>query len=198
MAPSKELGWLHGALFVVTLGIRAGMTLFQLLMIGVGNRSSKQEKTVGKDAAPEESIVQAQQAIVESFQFLGNWMARYEYLIDLGRSLPDFPDKWRTDMNRLHGCQAQVWMVSELRDHKLFFQARSDSAIVTGLLALLMQVYSGRLPQEILSYPPDFLRAIELEQHLSPNRANGLFHMMERIRLTAQDALDVEAAKVKP
>ncbi|WP_232466722.1 SufE family protein, partial [Alcaligenes faecalis] len=157
-----------------------------------------QEKTVGKDAAPEESIVQAQQAIVESFQFLGNWMARYEYLIDLGRSLPDFPDEWRTEMNRLHGCQAQVWMVSELRDHKLFFQARSDSAIVTGLLALLMQVYSGRLPQEILSHPPDFLRAIELEQHLSPNRANGLFHMMERIRLTAQDALDVEAAKVKP
>lgn len=151
-----------------------------------------------KEAVPEESIAQTQQAIVDSFQCLGNWMARYEYLIDLGRSLPDFPDKWRTETNRLHGCQAQVWMVSELRDHKLFFQARSDSAIVTGLLALLMQVYSGRLPQEILSHPPDFLRAIELEQHLSPNRANGLFHMMERIRLTAQDALDVEASKVKP
>nr|WP_026482786.1 MULTISPECIES: SufE family protein [Alcaligenes] len=153
--------------------------------------------TVDKEAA-QEPIAQAQQFIVDSFQCLGNWMARYEYLIDLGRSLPDFPEKWRTETNRLHGCQAQVWMVSELRDHKLFFQARSDSAIVTGLLALLMQVYSGRLPQEILSHPPDFLRAIELEQHLSPNRANGLFHMMERIRLTAQDALDVEAAKVKP
>ncbi len=197
MAPSKELGWLHGALSVVTLGIRAGMTQFRLLMIGVGNRSSIQEMTVDKEAA-QEPIAQAQQSIVDSFQCLGNWMARYEYLIDLGRSLPDFPDEWRTEMNRLHGCQAQVWMVSELRDHKLFFQARSDSAIVTGLLALLMQVYSGRLPQEILSHPPDFLRAIELEQHLSPNRANGLFHMMERIRLTAQDALDVEASKVKP
>ena len=197
MALSKELGWLHGALSVVTLGIRAGMTLFQLLMIGVGSRSSKQEKTVGKDAAPEESIAQTQQCIVDSFQCLGNWMARYEYLIDLGRSLPDLPEKWRTETNRLHGCQAQVWMVSELRDHKLFFQARSDSAIVTGLLALLMKVYSGRFPQEILSHPPDFLRAIELEQHLSPNRANGLFHMMERIRLTAQDALDAEAAKTQ-
>lgn len=151
-----------------------------------------------KEAAPEESIAQAQQAIVDSFQCLGDWMLRYEYLIDLGCSLPDFPETWRTEANRLHGCQAQVWMVSELRDYRLFFQARSDSAIVTGLLALLMKVYSGRLPEEILSHPPDFLRAIELEQHLSPNRANGLFHMMERIRLMAQDALDVEAAKAKP
>ncbi|MEJ6667705.1 SufE family protein [Alcaligenes aquatilis] len=151
-----------------------------------------------KGAVPEESILQAQQSIVDSFQCLGNWVERYEYLIDLGRSLPDFPEKWRTQANRLHGCQAQVWMISELRDHKLFFQARSDSAIVTGLLALLMKVYSGRLPEEILSHPPDFLQAIELEQHLSPNRANGLFHMMERIRLEAQGALDAEAAKAKP
>lgn len=148
--------------------------------------------------AAQEPIAQVQQSIVDSFQCLGNWMARYEYLIDLGRSLPDFPDKWRTEANRLHGCQAQVWMVSELHDHSLFFQARSDSAIVTGLLALLMKVYSGRPPEEIISHPPDFLRAIELEQHLSPNRANGLFHMMERIRLTAQDALDAEVAKAKP
>jgi len=197
MAPSKELGWPHGVLSVATPGIRAGTTLFRLLVIRIATHPSIQEMTVDKEAA-QEPIAQAQQFIVDSFQCLGNWMARYEYLIDLGRSLPDFPEKWRTETNRLHGCQAQVWMVSELRDHKLFFQARSDSAIVTGLLALLMQVYSGRLPQEILSHPPDFLRAIELEQHLSPNRANGLFHMMERIRLTAQDALDVEAAKVKP
>jgi len=197
MAPSKEPGWPHGVLSVATPGIRAGTTLFRLLVIRIATHPSIQEMTVDKEAA-QEPIAQAQQFIVDSFQCLGNWMARYEYLIDLGRSLPDFPEKWRTETNRLHGCQAQVWMVSELRDHKLFFQARSDSAIVTGLLALLMQVYSGRLPQEILSHPPDFLRAIELEQHLSPNRANGLFHMMERIRLTAQDALDVEAAKVKP
>ncbi len=197
MALSKELGWLHGALSVVTLGTRAGTTLFPLLVISAGKRQNIREIAVDRSGALE-SIAQAQQAIVDSFQCLGNWVARYEYLIDLGRSLPDFPEKWRTETNRLHGCQAQVWMVSELRDHKLFFQARSDSAIVTGLLALLMKVYSGRLPQEILSHPPDFLRAIELEQHLSPNRANGLFHMMERIRLTAQDALDVEAAKVKP
>ncbi|MCX5472531.1 SufE family protein [Alcaligenes sp. A-TC2] len=182
---------------VVTLGIRADTTQFRLLVIGAAKSPSKQETAVDKEAAPEESIAQTQQAIVDSFQCLGNWVARYEYLIDLGRSLPDFPEKWRTETNRLHGCQAQVWMVSELRDHKLFFQARSDSAIATGLLALLMKVYSGRLPQEILSHPPDFLRAIELEQHLSPNRANGLFHMMERIRLTAQDALDAEAAKTQ-
>ncbi|MCX5462959.1 SufE family protein [Alcaligenes parafaecalis] len=182
---------------VVTRGIRAGTTRFLLLVIGAGNRPSKQEVTVDKDSAPE-SIAQTQQSIVDGFHCLGNWMARYEYLIDLGRSLSDFPDKWRTEANRLHGCQAQVWMVSELRDHRLFFQARSDSAIVTGLLALLMKVYSGRLPEEILSHPPEFLRVIELDQHLSPNRANGLFHMMERVRLAAQGAMDAEVAKAKP
>lgn len=198
MAPSKERGWPHNALSVVILGIRAGTTRFLLVAIRAGKRPGSQEKAVHKGGVPKESIAQTQQAIVDSFQCLGNWMARYEYLIDLGRSLPDFPDKWRTEANRLHGCQAQVWMVSELHDHRLFFQARSDSAIVTGLLALLMKVYSGRLPEEILSHPPDFLRAIELEQHLSPNRANGLFHMMERIRLMAQDALGAEAAKAKP
>lgn len=197
MAPSKEPGWPHGVLSVATPGIRAGTTLFRLLAIRAVTHPSIQETAVDKGAA-QKPIVQVQQSIVDSFQCLGNWMARYEYLIDLGRSLPDFPDKWRTEANRLHGCQAQVWMVSELHDHRLFFQARSDSAIVTGLLALLMKVYSGRLPEEIISHPPDFLRAIELEQHLSPNRANGLFHMMERIRLTAQDALDAEVAKAKP
>jgi cysteine desulfuration protein SufE len=198
MAPSKEPGWPHGVLSVAIPGIRAGTTLFRLLVIRAVIHPSIQETAVDKEAAPEEPIAQVQQSIVDSFQCLGNWMARYEYLIDLGRSLPDFPDKWRTEANRLHGCQAQVWMVAELHDHSLFFQARSDSAIVTGLLALLMKVYSGRLPEEIISHPPDFLRAIELEQHLSPNRANGLFHMMERIRLTAQDALDAEVAKAKP
>jgi len=197
MAPSKEPGWPHGVLSVATLGIRAGTTLFRLLVIRTATHPSIQETAVDKGAA-QEPIAQVQQSIVDSFQCLGNWMARYEYLIDLGRSLPDFPDKWRTEANRLHGCQAQVWMVAELRDHRLFFQARSDSAIVTGLLALLMKVYSGRPPEEIISHPPDFLRAIELEQHLSPNRANGLFHMMERIRLTAQDALDAEVVKAKP
>jgi cysteine desulfuration protein SufE len=197
MAPSKEPGWPYGVLSVATPGIRAGTTLFRLLVIRAATHPSIQEMSVDKEAA-QEPIAQAQQSIVDSFQCLGNWMARYEYLIDLGRSLPDFPDKWRTEANRLHGCQAQVWMVSELHDHRLFFQARSDSAIVTGLLALLMKVYSGRLPEEIISHPPDFLRAIELEQHLSPNRANGLFHMMERIRLTAQDTLDAEVAKAKP
>src|SRR5690606_14741774 len=190
--PSKEPGWPHGVLSVATPGIRAGTTLFRLLVIRIATHPSIQETAVDKGAA-QEPIAQVQQSIVDSFQCLGNWMARYEYLIDLGRSLPDFPEKWRTEANRLHGCQAQVWMVSELHDHRLFFQARSDSAIVTGLLALLMKVYSGRLPEEILSHPPDFLRAIELGQHLSPNRANGLFHMMERIRLMAQDALGAEA-----
>lgn len=134
-------------------------------------------------------ITDVEQSIIESFQCLGNWMARYEYLIDLGRSMPALPAQLRSEENRLHGCQAQVWLVSNQVGDRLFFQASSDSAIVTGLLALLLKVYSGRLPNEILANPPDFLRAIELDQHLSPHRANGLFHMITRIRSDAQHAL---------
>lgn len=142
------------------------------------------------------SINDIQQSIIESFQCLGNWMARYEYLIDLGRSMPALPAQLRSEENRLHGCQAQVWLVSNQVGDRLFFQASSDSAIVTGLLALLLNVYSGRSANEILANPPDFLRAIELDQHLSPHRANGLFHMLTRIRSAAQRALETHGSEV--
>lgn len=142
------------------------------------------------------SINDIQQSIIESFQCLGNWMARYEYLIDLGRSMPALPVQLRSEENRLHGCQAQVWLVSNQVGDRLFFQASSDSAIVTGLLALLLNVYSGRSANEILANPPDFLRAIELDQHLSPHRANGLFHMLTRIRSAAQRALQTHGSEV--
>lgn len=142
------------------------------------------------------SINDIQQSIIESFQCLGNWMARYEYLIDLGRSMPALPAQLRSEENRLHGCQAQVWLVSNQVGDRLFFQASSDSAIVTGLLALLLNVYSGRSANEILANPPDFLRAIELDQHLSPHRANGLFHMLTRIRSAAQRALQPHGSEV--
>lgn len=142
------------------------------------------------------SINDIQQSIIESFQCLGNWMARYEYLIDLGRSMPALPAQLRSEENRLHGCQAQVWLVSNQVGDRLFFQASSDSAIVTGLLALLLNVYSGRSANQILANPPDFLRAIELDQHLSPHRANGLFHMLTRIRSAAQRALQTHGSEV--
>jgi cysteine desulfuration protein SufE len=117
-------------------------------------------------------------------------MDRYQYIIDLGRRLPEFPEDERTEDNRIRGCQSQVWFVPERRDGRLYFQAISDAAIVSGLIALLLRIYSGRLPHDILDTPPDFVSALQLESHLSPTRSNGLSAMLEAIRGFAREALE--------
>lgn len=124
----------------------------------------------------------AQQELIEDFGLFDNWMDRYQYLIDLGRRLPEFPDSDRIDANRIRGCQSQVWFVAEKKGDRLVFRAISDAAIVSGLIALLLRVYSGRRPQDILATAPDFVTALELEQHLSPTRSNGLASMLDAIR----------------
>jgi cysteine desulfuration protein SufE len=131
-------------------------------------------------------IQQVQKDLIEEFQFLDNWMDRYQYIIDLGRKLPAFPQEFRTEQYRLHGCQSQVWLISRLVGERLQFQAISDSAIVSGLIALLIRVYNDRNPQEILATPPDFIKAIGLEEHLSPTRSNGLRSMIDAIRSAAR------------
>ena len=131
----------------------------------------------------------AQQDVIDEFSFFDDWMDRYQYLIDLGRRLPEFPDALRTEENRIRGCQSQVWFVAEKKDERLEFQAISDAAIVSGLIALLLRVYSGRRPQEILDTPPDFVQALQLESHLSPTRSNGLSSMLTAIRGFAAEAL---------
>ena len=133
----------------------------------------------------------AQQEVIDEFSFFDDWMDRYQYLIDLGRRLPEFPDVLRTEENRIRGCQSQVWFVAEKKDGRLEFQAISDAAIVSGLIALLLRVYSGRRPQEILNTPPDFVAALQLESHLSPTRSNGLSSMLTAIRGFAAEALQV-------
>ncbi|RME35885.1 MAG: SufE family protein [Gammaproteobacteria bacterium] len=138
---------------------------------------------------PRETIDEAQQAIIEEFSFLGDWMDRYQYIIDLGRRLPEFPQEWKTDENRIQGCQSQVWMHAQMRDGRLHIDAISDSAIVSGLIALLLRVYSDRTPEEILSTEPRFVEAIGLSQHLSPTRNNGLHAMLQAIRNMAAEAL---------
>ena len=135
--------------------------------------------------APAEPIADVQQAIVDNFQYLGDWTERYQYLIELGRKLPPFPEDQQIEANRLHGCQARVWLLAENRQGRLFFQATSDAAIVSGLIALLLKVYSGRTPDEIQAAPPAFIDEIGLSEHLSGNRRNGLFHMIARIRAIA-------------
>ena len=131
----------------------------------------------------------AQDELVEEFQFFDNWMDRYQYLIDMGRRLPEFPDGDRVDANKIRGCQSQVWFVAEQNDGRLEFRAISDAAIVSGLIALLLRIYSGRHPQDILDTPPNFIEALQLEQHLSPTRSNGLSSMLKAIRNFAAEAL---------
>jgi cysteine desulfuration protein SufE len=131
----------------------------------------------------------AQDELIEEFQFFDNWMDRYQYLIDLGRRLPEFPESQRTDANKIRGCQSQVWFVAEQHDGLLEFRAVSDAAIVSGLIAMLLRIYSGRRPQDILDTPPNFVTALELEQHLSPTRSNGLSSMLKAIRTFATEAL---------
>lgn len=134
-------------------------------------------------------IAAAQQELIADFELFEDWMDRYQYLIDLGRRLPEFPDEQRTDENRIRGCQSQVWFVPNERDGRLYFQAISDAAIVSGLIALLLRLYNGRRPQDILDTPPDFVAALELESHLSPTRSNGLDSMLTAIRRFATEAL---------
>jgi cysteine desulfuration protein SufE len=136
----------------------------------------------------EATAADAQAAIADEFAFFGDWSERYQYLIDLGRKLPDFPDAWKTEEHRLHGCQSMVWIVPSGDASKLDFAAISDSAIVSGLVYLALRVYSGRPAAEILATEPDYIAAIGLAKHLSPTRSNGLAALLAFIRDTARAA----------
>lgn len=130
----------------------------------------------------------AQAELIEEFQFFDDWMDRYQYIIDLGRRLPEFPDEEKTDANKIRGCQSQVWFVAEMRDDRLHFQAISDAAIVSGLIAVLLRIYSDRKPRDIVNSRADFVNALGLQQHLSPTRSNGLSSMLNAIRAFAEKA----------
>ena len=134
------------------------------------------------DIVIRESAQQAQNAIVEEFSFFGDWTERYQYLIDLGRKLPPLPEEFKTEAHKVQGCQSQVWLVAGGDAEQLEFRAISDSAIVSGLIALLLRVYSGRSAREILETEPRFIEAIGLAKHLSPTRNNGLAAMFKRIQ----------------
>ncbi len=134
----------------------------------------------------EPTAAQAQAAIAEEFSFFGDWSERYQYLIDLGRKLPSFPEAWKTEEHRLHGCQSMVWIVPEGNAQRLDFHAISDSAIVSGLIYLALRVYSGRSAEEILATEPTYITDIGLARHLSPTRSNGVAAMLAFIRETAK------------
>lgn len=137
----------------------------------------------------EATAAEAQAAIRDEFAFFGDWSERYQYLIDLGRKLPEFPDEFRTEAHRLHGCQSMVWIVPSGDAARLDFAAASDSAIVSGLVYLALRVYSGRSAREILDTDPSYIADIGLAKHLSPTRSNGLASLLAFIRDAAQRAL---------
>ena len=134
----------------------------------------------------------AQAEITDEIAFCGDWTERYQYLIDLGRKLPPFPDALKTDEHKVTGCQSLVWLAPSGDAKRLDFQAISDSAIVSGLIALLLRVYSGRSAAEILATEPKFIDAIGLAKHLSPTRSNGLAAMLAAIKQYARGALSAQ------
>jgi cysteine desulfuration protein SufE len=132
---------------------------------------------------PEElTAADAIAAIGEELGLFDDWMERYEFIIGMGRKLPPFPDDWANDSHRVPGCQSRVWMEAVLRDGTLYFAGKSDAAIVSGLVALLLRVYSGRSPEEILATDPVFLKDLGLLEALSTNRGNGIAAMARKIR----------------
>ena len=143
--------------------------------------------------APNESAAAAQDAIADEFAFFGDWTERYQYLIDLGRKLPPLPEELKTDAYKVQGCQSQVWLVPHGDAQRLDFQAISDSAIVSGLIALLLRVYSGRSAREILDTEPTFIASIGLAKHLSPTRSNGLAAMLRDVKQHARRALEAKS-----
>ncbi len=142
-----------------------------------------------------ETLDEAKRNIVDEFTFLGEWMLRYEHIIDIGRKLDDLPDEMRRDSYLVPGCQSRVWFHASRDDGGLIhFRADSDALIVRGLIALLLRIYSGRRADEILTTSPDFFEILELGSHLSGSRANGLHAMVKRIQAFAAVYRDTETA----
>jgi cysteine desulfuration protein SufE len=125
------------------------------------------------------------ESIAEELDLFDDWMERYEFIIGMGRKLPPFPDEWANDAHRVPGCQSRVWMEVTSRDGKLYFAGASDAAIVSGLVALLLRVYSGRSADEIMATDPAFLKDLGLLEALSTNRGNGIASMARKVREAA-------------
>ena len=126
-------------------------------------------------------------ALIDDFSFFENWEDKYQYLIDLGRNVPKMDEKLKVDENKLKGCQSVVYFSNSVNnDGSINFIANSDAAIVQGLIALMLKVYSGRKPQEILDIDTNFLKQIGLDEHLSPTRKNGLSSLISSIKNAAK------------
>lgn len=135
------------------------------------------------------SIQEVQEEIVNDFSAFEEWMDKYEYIIELGKSLPIIDSSEKIDSNLIKGCQSRVWVHTSFEDGKLFFTADSDAIITKGIISLLIKVYNGRTPSEILSSDLSFIDKIGLKENLTPTRTNGLLSMIEQIRTEASKHL---------
>ena len=131
------------------------------------------------------SIEEIEQEIIEEFEIFDDWMGKYEFLIDMGKSLPMIEEKYKTDDKLIKGCQSRVWMHSELKDGKVIFTADSDAIITKGMVALMVRVLSNHSPDEIINAKLEFVDKIGLTQHLSPTRSNGLVSMIKQMKMDA-------------
>ncbi|MGS2741305.1 SufE family protein [Sinomicrobium sp. M5D2P17] len=131
------------------------------------------------------SIKDIQEEIVAEFSMFDDWMQRYEYMIELGKSLPLIDEKYKTDDNLIKGCQSKVWVHAELQADKLCFTADSDAIITKGIIAILIRVFSNQAPKNIIEADTQFIDEIGLKEHLSPTRANGLVNMIKQLKMYA-------------
>ncbi|GAK88325.1 SufE family protein [Nonlabens ulvanivorans] len=131
------------------------------------------------------SIQDIQNEIVEEFAMFDDWMDRYEYMIDLGKSVPVIDEQYKTDDNIIKGCQSKVWVHADLKEDKVEFSADSDAIITKGIIAILIRAWSGQKPADIIAADTAFIDQIGLKEHLSPTRANGLVSMIKQLKMYA-------------
>ncbi len=131
------------------------------------------------------TIQDIQDSIVDEFSIFDDWMERYEYIIDLGKSLPLIDSAYKTEDNIIQGCQSKVWVHAEVKDDKIVYTADSDAILTKGIIAILIRSFSNQTPAAILAANTDFIDEIGLKEHLSPTRANGLVSMVKKIKMYA-------------
>ncbi len=131
------------------------------------------------------TIKEIQEEIVDEFLMFDDWMERYEYIIELGKSIPLIDKEYKTDDYVIKGCQSKVWLFAKQKNNKIIYTADSDAILTKGIIALLLRVFSNHTPQEILDADTSFIDEIGLKEHLSPTRANGLVSMIKQLKLYA-------------
>mgnify|MGYP000287621313 CR=1 FL=1 len=131
------------------------------------------------------TIKEIQNEIVDEFSMFDDWMQRYEYIIELGKTLPIIDEQYKTEENIINGCQSKVWLHADKVDDKIIFTADSDAILTKGIIAILIRAFSNQTAKEILNADTEFVNEIGLKEHLSPTRANGLVSMIKKIKMYA-------------